>query len=129
MHEVNLPAVVDELAHTFERYERALVDRDLEVLGQFFTEHGDVVRFGVADRQHGPDELARWRASQPALPPGRSLAETTITTYGTDLGIVSTHFSYPGRPRIGRQSQTWLREDGRWCIVHAHVSEIPAPET
>ena len=38
-----------------------------------------------------------------------------------------TEFRYPGRPFVGRQSQTWLRTDGCWRIAHAHASEIGGP--
>ena len=45
-----------------------------------------------------------------------------VTTFGTDLGTVSTEFEPHGDERLGRQSQTWLRIDGTWRIVAAHVS-------
>jgi hypothetical protein len=123
--ERNAPTVVAELAERFAAYERALVERDLEALGTFFASDDDVVRYGVADRQRGAAELAAYRASQGPLPPGRELSETTILTFGADVGVVATLFSYPDRPSLGRQSQTWVKRDGAWKIVHAHVSEIP----
>ena len=122
--EVNLPDVVDEVRAEFENYERALVGRDLDAMKSSFSSSPEVVRFGIADRQHGPDELAQWRANQPPLPPGRLLRETLVTTYGRDVAVVTTLFSYPGRPMTGRQSQTWLRFDNGWRIVNAHVSEV-----
>jgi hypothetical protein len=122
--EVNLPDVVEEVRAEFESYERALVGRDLAAMKTSFSSSPEVVRFGIADRQHGPDELAKWRAHQPQLPPGRLLTETSVTTYGRDVGIVTTLFSYPGRPMTGRQGQTWLRLEEGWRIVHAHVSEV-----
>jgi ketosteroid isomerase-like protein len=121
---VNLPPVVAEVTEAFERYEAALVARDLETMAESFADGAEVVRFGIADRQRGPQELMRWRSEQPALPPGRTLFETSVTTYGTDFAVVSTCFSYPGRPAVGRQSQTWLRGADGWKIVLAHVSEI-----
>jgi len=124
--EVNLPEIVDEVSAEFESYERALVGRDLAGMKSSFASSPEVVRFGVADRQYGPEELAQWRANQPPLPPGRLLTETRVTTYGRDVAIVTTLFSYPGRPIIGRQSQTWLRLEEGWRIVHAHVSEVEA---
>ena len=122
--DVNLPEVVDEVRAEFESYERALVGRDLAVMKSSFSSSPEVVRFGIADRQRGPEELAHWRANQPPLPPGRLLTETLVTTYGRDVAIVTTLFSYPGRPMTGRQSQTWLKFDDGWRIVHAHVSEV-----
>lgn len=125
--EVNRPEVVDEVLAKFESYERALAGRDLAAMKFSFAPLPEVVRFGIADRQHGPDELAQWRANQPPLPPGRRLTETRVATYGRDVAVVTTLFSYPGRPKTGRQSQTWLRLEGGWQIVHAHVSEVDAP--
>jgi hypothetical protein len=58
---------------------------------------------------------------------GRLLFETAVRTWGNSFGLVTTCFRYPGRPIVGRQSQTWLRIDGTWRIVSAHVSEIPEP--
>lgn len=120
------PAVVAEVEACFTEYERALVDRDLATLARYFDEVPELVRFGVNDEQRGGHQLAAWRASQPPLPPGRTLHGTVISTFGTDFAIVATNFSYPGRPFTGRQSQTWARLEGQWRIVHAHVSEVPS---
>ncbi len=119
----NRSEVVAEVRAAFERYEAALVSRDLDVLAASFDDDACVLRFGIADCQRGPAELARWRAAQPSLPLGRTLSQTEITTFGTRLAVVTTLFSYPGRRTVGRQSQTWVRHD-RWVIVHAHVSEV-----
>jgi ketosteroid isomerase-like protein len=116
----------DELRACFVAYEAALIARDLVQMAAFFSDDETVVRFGIGDRQRGAKELAAWRAAQPPLPDGRTLHETTVTTFGSDFGVVSTLFTYPDRPFLGRQSQTWVRTDGSWKIVHAHVSEIPA---
>ena len=64
-----------------------------------------------------------------SLPPGRSLSETTVSTFGRDMAIVTTLFSYPGRPLIGRQSQTWVRfPDLGWKAISAHVSTMEGPK-
>jgi len=123
--EVNAPAVVAEVTAAFTRYERALVAGELAVLAGSFGADATVSRFGIADSQHGAEELARWRAEQPPLPPGRELAQTTVTTYGTAFAVVTTLFRYPERALLGRQSQVWVKLAGSWRIVHAHVSEIP----
>lgn len=123
----DLPEVVAEVTVAFEAYERALVARDLETIGSCFASGPAVVRFGVADRQRGAEELAAWRASQQPLPPGRALFETSVGTFGNTFGVVTTCFRYPGRSTVGRQSQTWVRFPEGWRIVHAHVSEVPGP--
>jgi ketosteroid isomerase-like protein len=118
------PAVVAEVSAAFDAYERALVANDVDRILGFFAE--DAVRFGIADRQAGLAEQRRWRAAQPPLPPGRTLKDTTIQTYGADVAVVTTLFAYPGSTVTGRQSQTWVRLPAGWRIVTAHVSE-PRP--
>jgi hypothetical protein len=126
--EIDRPDVVAEVTAAFAAYERALVANDLDAMAAMFSEGPELVRFGIEDRQRGATELAQWRAVQPPLPPGRTLHETCVTTYGTDFAVVSTLFTYPGRRLLGRQSQTWVRTT-TWRIVHAHVSEISALPT
>ena len=122
--DVDRDDVVAEVALAFATYEKALVDGDVEAMTAAFWADGRVVRYGLADRQAGADELRAWREAQPPLPPGRSLHDTRITTFGTDFAIVTTLFTYPGRAHEGRQSQAWARIGGEWRIVGAHVSEV-----
>lgn len=126
MRPVCRPDVVAEVRAAFERYEAALVAGDAAVMGELFADGEEVVRFGIADAQHGAAELAAWRAAQPPPPPGRTLEDTVVATYGDDVAVVSTAFRYPGRTELGRQQQTWVRLEGRWRIVAAHVSRIEA---
>ena len=76
---------------------------------------------------YGTEEIAEWRRNAPPLPPGRQTGPTVIATFGTDVACVSTEFRTPGRPIIGRQTQTWIRFPEGWRIVAAHVSIMPAP--
>lgn len=122
------PAVVAEVRAAFAAYEAALVAGDLAGLAAAFAEGDEVVRFGLSDAQYGATELAAWRAARAPLPPGRRLQDTVIATYRDDLAVVSTTVSYPGRARIGRQQQTWVRFEDRWRIVAAHVSEVSPGE-
>lgn len=124
--ERNDPLVVSQVKAAFLDYERALRDRDLSAMASYFDDSDQLVRFGVADMQVGAEELAEWRLGQPPIPEGRTLSSTVVSSYGTELAVVTTLFHYPNRDMTGRQSQTWVRQDGRWRIVHAHVSEIPA---
>lgn len=123
---VNLSSVVAEVTSAFERYEQALVSNDLGVMAELFSDGPEVVRFGINDHEYGPEELARWRAAQPPHRSGRRLFDVKVTTYGESTAIVTTMFTYPNRSLVGRQSQTWLRGEKGWRIVHAHVSEIPS---
>lgn len=116
--------VAAEVTQCFLDYESALVRGDVAAMTAIFDDGADLVRFGIADMQRGPEELAAWRACQAPLPPGRTLRDTVVSTFGDDAAVVTTLFSYPGRPKLGRQSQTWIRYASAWRIVHAHVSEV-----
>ncbi|HKT05221.1 MAG TPA: AtzH-like domain-containing protein [Rugosimonospora sp.] len=123
--EINRPDVRDQVAREFYAYEAALVANDVDRIVGFFAP--DAVRFGIADHQTGESEQRRWRLAQPPLPPGRTLTETTIISYGDSTAIVTTFFDYPASDVLGRQSQTWVRLPQGWRIVTAHVS-CPASE-
>ena len=129
---VDRPEVLAQVRAVFDRYERALVDGDIGVLGELIWDDERTVRFGVADRQHGAAEIAAWRAKYPSVPPGRRLHRTTVLAVDDRTAVVSTLFDYPGGmgsqlaggPVEGRQTQVWVRFTGGWRIVAAHVSEI-----
>lgn len=125
--QIDRPDVVAEVSAAFAAYEQALVDDDVDALIGFFAP--DAVRFGIADQQVGLTEQRRWRRSQPPLPPGRQLHDTRIAGYGPDLAVVTTCFTYPGDPTVGRQTQTWVRLPAGWRIVTAHVSVPAGPGT
>jgi hypothetical protein len=119
--EIDRPDVIAEVTAAFEAYERALVAGDVEALLGFFA--GRALRYGIADQQTGLAEQRRWRLAQPPLPPGRHLKDTAVQAYGMETATVTTLFGYPGSDVLSRQSQTWVRLDEGWRIVHAHVSE------
>ncbi len=123
--DLDRPDVVAEVRAAFERYERALVDADVEVLTELFWDDPRCVRFGVADRQHGAAEIAAWRAAHPTVPPGRRLRDTSVVALGGSAAVVTTLFTHSDGATEGRQSQTWFRFPAGWRIVSAHVSEVP----
>jgi hypothetical protein len=109
----------------FLAYEEALSAGDVAAMDGWFADDGRTTRFGVADEQRGADELRRWRSHAPRVPPDRRLSETRVDVWADDLGVVTTLFRYPTSAAVGRQSQTWLRTDAGWRVIHAHVSERP----
>ncbi|GAA4883566.1 AtzH-like domain-containing protein [Actinomycetospora straminea] len=119
------PDVVAAVTAAFERYERALRDADVGVLTELFWSDPRCVRYGVADRQYGADEIAAWRRDHPGVPPGRRLAGTVVVAVDDRTAVVSTLFGYPDHVAEGRQTQTWVRLAEGWRIVAAHVSEVP----
>jgi Protein of unknown function (DUF3225) len=52
----------------------------------------------------------------------RVLRNRQVTIFGRNFGITNTEFLAAGSDKIGRQSQAWIRTDGGWKIVSAHVS-------
>lgn len=123
----NDPTTLAAVREAFDAYESALLRNDTEALDAFFCQRTDTVRYGVADLQYGIDAIRDFRASQTAF--DRRLSQTVIVAYGTDFATASTLFhrdDFPGQ--IGRQQQTWVRMEGSWRIVAAHVSMMAAEE-
>ena len=122
--EPNLPDVVAEVRALFERYEQALVDRDVDVLDATFWDSPHTIRYAFAEHGHGFAEI---HAHRGARLPGPSIKERRlrleILTLGRDLATVNLEFKVRGRDLVGRQSQTWVRfADVGWKVVAAHVS-------
>jgi hypothetical protein len=117
----NDPDTLAEVTAVFHRYEAALLCHDQQALDAMFLPSPNTVRYGVAEVQHGIEEVRRFRATQ--SPFQRSLSRTVITTFGQHMAIASTLFHRPDTPgQIGRQMQTWIRTDAGWQIAAAHVS-------
>jgi hypothetical protein len=123
--EIDLPDVVAEVTAQFERYEKALVNNDVAVLGELFRNDPRTLRYGIGENLYGHAEISAFRAARSPVGLMRKTARTVITTYGRDTAVASTLFyreSVPGR--VGRQMQTWVRFPEGWRIVAAHVSII-----
>ncbi len=125
--DINLPAVHAELSAAFARYEDALVNNKVEVLDELFWTSPHTVRYGVAENLVGIEAIRAFRAARPSVGLARTLQNTVITTFGADFGTAMTEFRREGGSKLGRQSQTWCRIEGRWVVVAAHVSLIDLP--
>jgi Protein of unknown function (DUF3225) len=127
--QVDLPDVLAEVTEQFARYEKALVNNDIAVLGELFRDDARTLRYGVGEILYGYDAISAFRAARSPIGLGRRTDKTVITTYGCDTAVASTLFyrdSLPGR--VGRQMQTWVRFPEGWKIVAAHVSIIDEPQ-
>ncbi len=124
--EINRPDVLAELQAVFARYEDALVNNRIDVLDELFWPSALTVRYGVAENLIGIEAIRAFRLARPATGLARTLSNTVLTTYGSDFGTAMTEFRREGSPRVGRQSQTWVRLDAGWRVVAAHVSFIDA---
>ena len=122
----NIPDVVAEVRGLFERYEQALIDRNVEVLDATFWNSPHTIRYAMAEHGYGFEAI---HAHRVARPPGPGTKERRIRleilTLGRDLATVNLEFKVRGRDRIGRQSQTWVRfPDLGWKVIAAHVSTM-----
>jgi hypothetical protein len=127
--QVDLPDALAEVTEQFARYEKALVNNDVAVLGELFRDDARTLRYGVGEILYGYDAISAFRAARSPIGLGRRTDKTVITTYGRDTAVASTLFyrdSLPGR--VGRQMQTWVRFPEGWRIVAAHVSIIDEPQ-
>jgi Protein of unknown function (DUF3225) len=125
----NLPDVVAEISTLFERYEQALVDKDVDVLDASFWDSPYTVRYALGEDGYGFDEIHGHRV---ARPPGPGIKERRIRleilTLGRDFAAVNLEFKVRGREVVGRQSQTWVRfPELGWMVVSAHVSTMEGP--
>jgi hypothetical protein len=126
--EINNPSALADLRAAFEAYESAFVANDLDALDSFFLHQPTTLRYGVADMQHGMEELRAYRLTVPSVGLEREFRDTLITTYGSDFGVASTlFFRTRHQGKTGRQMQTWIRTADGWRIVAAHVSLIDNP--
>jgi hypothetical protein len=128
MMDVNLPEVVEEVRALFERYEQALIDKNVEVLDATFWNSPHSIRYAIHENGYGFDEIHAHRVRRPPGP-GVKLAtrRLVITTIGRDIATVNLEFDMRGRDMPGRQSQTWVRfPDVGWKVVSAHVSVTEA---
>jgi hypothetical protein len=122
MPEVNIPQAVAEMNEAFAAYERALVANDIEGLNELFWDSRLTLRYGVRELLYSHAEIAKFRRDRGPVDQRRILRNTRITTFGRDFATANTEFLPFGTERIGRQSQTWVKTDGGWKIVSAHVS-------
>ncbi len=126
--EIDSPAVKAEVEATFARYEKALTGNDVAVLDELFHDDPRTLRYGIGENLYGYAAIAGFRAARSPLGLNRTLSGTLITTYGDSLAVASTLFRRESAPgKVGRQMQTWVKMDGTWKIVAAHVSIIPDP--
>ena len=123
--QVNIPHVVAEVEAIFARYEKALVENDVETLEALFDDSALTIRYGIAENLYSMDEVRAFRRNRLPINLARRLERTQITTYGENFATASTLFTRDSAPNlIGRQMQTWVRFPDGWRVVAAHVSLI-----
>ena len=122
---IDEPTAKAELEQKFAAYETALMTNDLDALDGFFWPSEQVLRFGDTGSAFGISQIAAFRAARKGGSPQRALRNTQIITFGADHGVATTEFLREGEPRLGRQTQVWVRMPALgWRIVSAHVSLV-----
>ena len=122
----NIPEVVAEVSDLFERYEQALIDKNVDVLDATFWNSPHTIR--LAHNEHGSG-FDRIHAHRVARVPGPGTKEKRlrldIVTVGRDVATVTLVYKVRGKDMTGRQMQTWVRfPDVGWKVIAAHVSMI-----
>lgn len=127
---VNLKTAQEELQHAFELYEDALVHNKVDLLDALFWNSPHTLRYGARENLNGYDAIKAFRAARPGAGLNRDILERHIVTFGDSMGVANITFRRAGEPRIGRQSQTWVKPGAGidtalahgWRVVSAHVS-------
>ena len=122
----NIPEVVEEVRVLFERYEQALIDKNVEVLDATFWNSPHAIRLANNEHCYGFDRI---HAHRVARVPGPGTKERRlrldIVTVGRGVATVTLVYKVRGREMTGRQMQTWVRfPDAGWKVIAAHVSMI-----
>ena len=120
--EINAPDVLAEVTQIFASYEKALVTNDIETLDTLFWDSPLVLRYGTAENLYGIEAIRAFRSARSPVGLAREISNTVITPFGRDMATANTEFHRRESGVSGRQSQTWVRLDGAWRIVSAHVS-------
>lgn len=122
----NIPEVVEEIRQIFERYEQALIDKDVDVLDATFWNSPHTIRYAMHENGYGFEQIHAHRVGRPAGPGIKEKRlRLEIVTLGRTLATVNLEFKIRGKDAVGRQSQTFVNFPGEgWKVVAAHVSTM-----
>ncbi|MDB5815523.1 MAG: hypothetical protein JWN23_2640 [Rhodocyclales bacterium] len=119
---IDAERICAEVEAASDRYEAALLSNDLETLDASFWQDARVLRVSAKDELQGIENIRRFRAGRAPGDVARDYLSRQITSFGEHTAVVSITFLRKADRRVGRQSQTWVRFDGTWRIVSAHIS-------
>ena len=123
---LNQPDVIAEISTLFERYEQALIDKDVDVLDAIFWDSPHTVRYAVRENGYGFAAIHAARLGAVPPPGGSKERRVRLEILSIGMDVATVNYEYIARGtggRIGRQSQTWVRfPELGWKVVAAHVS-------
>ena len=123
---VNEPTTLAAMEAAFDAYETALTTNDIATLDALFWNSPHTLRYGATENLQGYDAIREFRAQRPGKDLMRTIVSRSITVFGDSFATASIVFTREGEQRPGRQSQSWVRIDGAWRVVAAHVSWMDA---
>ncbi len=109
-----------DLFDAFDRYERAILDNDLDTLDEMFAEGPGTMRGDAAGLLVGHDVISAFRGVRGGVPP-REIERIEYRPLAPDVALLVSVSRYRGGG-TGLQSQLWQRVDGAWRITAAHVT-------
>lgn len=125
---VNRPETLAEVTKAFFAYEKALVDNNVEMINSLFWNDIKTLRYGSNGTLIGHNVLSEFRRARKTVGVRRDLKNTSIVTFGDDFAIANTEAHDESVDGTVRQSQTWVRIEGSWKIVSAHLSSFKESE-
>jgi hypothetical protein len=123
---INDPATLAAVEAFFDDYETALTTNDVAMLDTLFWNSPHTLRYGATENLKGYEAIREFRAQRPGKGLTRTIVDRSITTFGYTFAVANITFTRQGETRLGRQSQSWVRIEGRWRVVAAHVSWMDA---
>lgn len=123
---INDPAILAAVEAFFDDYETALTTNDVVMLDTLFWDSPHTLRYGAAENLKGYEAIRKFRAQRPGKGLMRTIVDRSITTFGDTFAVANITFTRQGETRLGRQSQSWVRIEGHWRVVAAHVSWMDA---
>jgi hypothetical protein len=123
---IDAPLTRAAVEAAFDAYELALTTNDVAMLDTLFWNSPNTLRYGATENLKGYEAIREFRAARPGTGLRRTILDRSVTTFGTDFAVANIVFTRDGEARSGRQTQTWVRIDGQWRVVAAHVSWMDA---
>jgi uncharacterized protein (TIGR02246 family) len=126
----------EELAEIGRQRSQAFVEGNLEAWMSWYADDAVVTSSLVPFRTEGKDAIRTYYAGLfQAYPTRRAASRQPATRVynGDTTAVMNAYLQATLVDRNGqtntlclRQSVTWVKQDGRWLIVDAHTSRLPA---